>query len=232
VATPDDLVAVPDGMDVETAALLPTAETATALVMDGAPLVGERAVVFGAGVVGLATTALLSSFPLERLTVVEPIPARRSLASALGADETLPPDRAAAVGHRGDPPGADLVFELSGSPDALDGAVDAVGYDGRVVVGSWYGRKRVSADLGGFFHRNRVDIVSSQVSTLAPAHRGRWTTDRRLDVALDRLATLETDRLLTHRVPFEDAAEAYRLLDERPDEAVQVLLTYGDRPQA
>jgi threonine dehydrogenase-like Zn-dependent dehydrogenase len=33
--------------------------------------------------------------------------------------------------------------------------------------------------------------------------------------------------LLTHRVPFTEAAEAYRLLDERPDETIGVLLEYG-----
>ena len=35
-------------------------------------------------------------------------------------------------------------------------------------------------------------------------------------------------RLVTHRFAFADAAEAYELLNRHPDEAVQVLLTYGD----
>ncbi len=49
---------------------------------------------------------------------------------------------------------------------------------------------------------------------------------RRLATAWRRLEGLETDRLVTHRVPITDAPEAYELLDERPDETVQVLLTY------
>ncbi|MFB6101621.1 MAG: zinc-binding alcohol dehydrogenase [Haloplanus sp.] len=225
-ASPDILVPVPDDLATETAALLPTAETATTLVMDGRPRVGERVVVFGAGMVGLVTTSLLAAFPLERLTVVEPVERRREMAARLGADETLPPEDAAAVGDRGDPPGADLAYELSGAPATLDDAVDAVGYDGRIVVGSWYGRKRAATDLGGFFHRNRIDISSSQVSTLAPDLRGRWTKDRRLNVAWDRLRAVETKPLVTHRIPFEDAPDAYRLLDGGPERALQVLLTY------
>ena len=225
-AAPDDLVPVPKGLSPSTAALLPTAETATTLVMDGRPRVGERVVVFGAGMVGLVTTSVLAEFPLERLTVVEPVAHRREMAASLGADETLTPDRVARIGNRGEPAGADLVYELSGKPTTLDDAIDAVGYDGRVVVGSWYGRKRAETDLGGFFHRNRIDVSSSQVSTLAPDLRGRWTKERRMDTAWDRLDDVATDRLVTHRVPFEDAAEAYRLLDEGPENALQVLLTY------
>ena len=225
-AEPTDLVPVPADVSPATAALLPTAETATTLVMDGRPRVGERVVVFGAGMVGLVTTSVLAEFPLERLTVVEPVAHRREMAATLGADETLAPDRAAQVGTRGDPPGADLAYELSGQPSTLDDAIDAVGYDGRVVVGSWYGRKRAETDLGGFFHRNRIDVSSSQVSTLAPDLRGRWTKERRMGTAWERLRDVPTDRLVTHRVPFEDAAEAYRLLDGGPENALQVLLTY------
>jgi threonine dehydrogenase-like Zn-dependent dehydrogenase len=176
--------------------------------------------------VGLVTTSVLAEFPLERLTVVEPVTHRREMAATLGADETLTPAEASAVGDRGDPAGADLAFELSGRPATLDDAIDAVGYDGRIVVGSWYGRKRAESDLGGFFHRNRIDISSSQVSTLAPDLRGRWTKERRLDVAWERLREVATERLVTHRIDFENAPEAYRLLDDGPENALQVLLTY------
>ena len=222
-----DLVPVPEDVTPETAALLPTAETATTFVMDGRPRVGERVVVFGAGMVGLVTTSVLAEFPLERLTVVEPVDRRRELAAALGADETLAPTEVARVGERGEPPGADLAYELSGRPSTLDDALDAVGYDGRIVVGSWYGRKRAETDLGGFFHRNRIDVSSSQVSTLAPELRGRWTKERRMEAAWERLRDLDVDGLVTHRIPFENAAEAYRLLDDEPGRALQVLLTYG-----
>ncbi|MFC6989399.1 hypothetical protein ACFQJD_13065 [Haloplanus sp. GCM10025708] len=104
-ATPEQLFPVPADVSPETASLLPTAETAVTLVMDGRPMVGERVVVFGAGVVGLFTAKLLASFPLERLTVVEPVASRRRLADRMGADETFHPDRMDDVGERGDPRG-------------------------------------------------------------------------------------------------------------------------------
>ncbi|MES3517029.1 MAG: zinc-binding alcohol dehydrogenase [Natronomonas sp.] len=225
---------VPEELSAETAALFPTAETAVNLVLDGNPRVGERVVVYGAGVVGLLTTRLLSSFPLSELVVVDPIERRRRLAADFGADRTVTPAAAAdlsASTAADEPAGVDLAFELSGEPTALDDALDVVGYDGRIVVGSWYGDKSAAPNLGTEFHRERISIESSQVSTIDPALRGRWTTERRADVAFEHLSSVPTDRLVTHRIPFEDAPSAYRLLDD-PDSIegaapVQVLLTYG-----
>lgn len=247
-AEPAALVPVPDGVDPETAAFLPNAETAVNLALDGRPRVGERVVVFGAGIVGLLTTLVLGEFPLARLVTVEPVLERRSLATRLGADgavdpaalggdeSRLPDDAAGMVGTAGEasgnvadgagPPGADLAYELSGDPDTLDAAVDAVGYDGRVVVGSWYGEKRADVDLGGRFHRDRVELVASQVSTLDPSLRGRWTKERRLDVAAEYLRRFEADDLVTHRFPVAEADRAYDLLDGGPENALGVLFTY------
>ncbi len=49
------------------------------------------------------------------------------------------------------------------------------------------------------------------------------------DTAVQLLASgrLRTDGLITHRFPFERAAEAYELIDRHPDEVVKVVLTYG-----
>ncbi len=251
-ARPTELVVVDDAVEPAHAALLPTLETATNLVLDAAPMLGERVVVFGAGSIGLCTIRLLASFPLAELVVVEPVEHRREIAREFGADRVYDPtadtelgadrdfdagdnaDRDAAVGNSepdetvvdrvGD--GFDLAIELSGQPDVLNTAVDAVGYDGRVVVGSWYGSKRTSVDFGGRFHRNRIEIRSSQVSTIAPELRGRWNRDRRFETALDGLSRIDCERLITHRIPFTAAERAYELLDSSPESVLQVVLTY------
>jgi len=234
-ATPDSVVALPPGTTPAAGSLLPSVETATNVVLDAAPRLGERVVVFGAGVIGLCVVRLLADFPLESLVVVDPIERRRTLAAALGADRTTTPADLGAAGPTGSDladedsaaDGADLAVELSGQPSALDDAIGAVGYDGRIVVGSWYGTKREPIDLGGRFHRDRIDIVSSQVSTISPELRGRWDRDRRMDAALDRLDRIPADELITHRIPFERAPEAYELLDSSSDAAVQVILEYS-----
>lgn len=220
-ARPDDLCSIPDGVTPETATFLPNAETAVNLVLDGAPRIGERVVVFGAGVVGLLTAAALAAFPLDTLAVVDPLASRREVAARLGVDETVAPSELDSISNS-----ADLVFELSGSPSALDDAISLVGYDGRVVVGSWYGRKRADIDLGGQFHRGRVSLVSSQVSTISPDLRGRWTPERRIDTAWEHLRRIGVGEFVTHRIPFSDADRAYELLDGSPERTLGVLLTY------
>lgn len=228
VTSAESVVPVPE-LSPEQAALLPNAETAVNLVLDGNPAVGYRTVVFGQGIVGLLTASVLAEYPLDRLATVEPHPARRELSEAVGADVSLPPAEASEALWGSDAAsdsGADLAYELSGNPDALDDAIDATGFAGRVVVGSWYGTKPVELSLDSEFHRSRIELVSSQVSTIAPDRRGRWDTDRRIATAKRQLRGIQTDRLVTHRIPIAEAPRAYELLDRHPETAVQVLLTY------
>jgi threonine dehydrogenase-like Zn-dependent dehydrogenase len=59
VANPSALFQVPADIGAEDAAFLPM-ETAVNLVMDGAPVIGEGAVIFGQGIVGLLTTSTMT----------------------------------------------------------------------------------------------------------------------------------------------------------------------------
>ncbi|MEW6529441.1 MAG: zinc-binding alcohol dehydrogenase [Thermodesulfobacteriota bacterium] len=232
LSRPEDLVPLPSDLPPERAGLLPNMETAVAFVMDGRPLIGERVVVFGQGVVGLLTTALLSRFSLGGLYALDRFPMRRDHSLALGADSAFDPADPLAMDSlmtfleidRGG--GADLTYELSGNPAALDQAISVTGFGGRVVVGSWYGAKRADIDLGGKFHRGRIRLISSQVSTIEPELSGRWTKKRRLNLAIGMLRKLNTLDLISHRFPISNADEAYALLAQNPEDALQVVLTY------
>ncbi len=233
LAAPKDVLPVPDGVAPETAVFLPNMETAVSFVMDGSPVIGERVVVFGQGIVGLLTTTLLSQLPLARLVTLDRYPLRRQWSSRLGAHLSLDPAESAAqaqlhteLQQAGVFTGADLAYELSGHPAALDQAIAAVGFGGRLVIGSWYGSKPVNVQLGGHFHRSHMQVISSQVSHLAPRWHGRWTSARRLQVAWEQLAHCRATDLITHRFPIASAAEAYDLIDQRPDQTIQVLFSY------
>lgn len=225
-ATPEQLVPLPEWLSGEIATLIPTFETATNLVLDSAPLVGERVVVFGAGPIGLATISLLAEFPID-LIVAEPIETRRQLAKSVGADVAVTPRKAKTYFDQEEPVGADVAIEVSGEPSTLDDAIETIGYHGRIIVGSWYGTKRAPIDLGRSFHRDDITISASQVTTIAPDRRGRWNRDRRLETALSHLRRFDATAMISHRIAFEDAPRAYRLLDE-DDNVVQVILTYDD----
>jgi threonine dehydrogenase-like Zn-dependent dehydrogenase len=225
LATPSELI--PIDQPAERATLLANAEAAASFVMDGRPRVGDRVVVFGQGVVGLLTTAVLAEFPLGELVTVDPYERRRELSKRLGADTAVADatalDAAVATEHV---EGADVTFELSGNPDALDDAIDATGYAGQVIVGSWYGNKPATLHLGGEFHRSHVRVQSSQVSRIDPDHAGRWDKERRLSLVRDLLADVDVSALFSHEFPVERADDAYELLDDAPERALGVVLTY------
>ncbi len=224
----DSLFCIPAEIPSLEAVFFPNLETAAGLVMDGAPLVGERVAVFGQGVVGLLTAALLARFPLQRLLTLDCYPARRQASLELGAHDCLDPALPEALPLArqclGGP--ADLVFEISGSPQALDQAIALTGFGGRVMIGSWYGSKPLQLNLGAEFHRSRIRLLSSQVSTIDPSLGGRWTKARRFELVWNLMSLLQPARWLTHRFAFEDAAQAYQLIDQRPEQAIQVVLIY------
>ncbi|MGZ4937077.1 MAG: GTP cyclohydrolase II [Halobacteriota archaeon] len=228
VADPSTLLPVPDDISAEDAAFLPTMETAVNFVMDGAPVIGEDVLVFGQGIVGLLTTSILAGFPLANLITLDQHALRRQTSREAGAQASFYPDDTAfeTLLHDQLPNGADLTYEISGSPAALEQALTVTGFNGRIVIGSWYGSKRATLNLGGSFHRSRIRLISSQVSSMAPKFDGRWTKMRRFEVAWEMIRQLKPSRLITHRFPIEQAAEAYRWLDQKPEKVIQILLTY------
>ena len=219
LARESELFLIPDDISNEEAVFMPNMETALNLVMDAHPLIGERVIVFGQGVIGLLTTALLAQFPLKKVVVVDPYRLRRKTALNLGADEALAPGEV-------EDEDFDLALELSGVPDALNESLKMVGYGGRIIVGSWYGQRAVSLDLGGSFHRNRIKLISSQVSTISPNYRGRWDKSRRFELAWEKLRQVRPSEFISLRIPLEEAGQAYHMLDTRPQDLLQVVFEY------
>lgn len=230
----NDIMVLPEAVDLKEALFLPNMETAVNFLMDGRPVIGERVCVFGQGIVGLLRTALLAQFPLQQLVTFDRHAARRRVSLDVGADIALDPENPTsmdALFDADDPDEtagpADLVYELSGNPQALNQAIQVVGFSGRVVLGSWYGSQQAQLDLGGRFHRNRIQLISSQVSTLPPDLLGRWTQKRRFDMTWEMIRKCKPAQLVSHEFPLTRAKEAYELLDQNPAEALQVIFTYS-----
>jgi 2-desacetyl-2-hydroxyethyl bacteriochlorophyllide A dehydrogenase len=230
VASTDHLIPLPEGINSHDAVFLPNMETAVNFLMDARPLLGERVAVFGQGIVGLLTTSLLAEFPLSTLVTIDRYALRRQVSLNLGANTSLDPAGSDIESQIKESLGgdADLSLEVSGTPAALDQAMAVTGFSGRIVIGSWYGQKRAPLDLGGHFHRARLRLISSQVSSLAPDLTGRWDKSRRLDVAWSVMRRIGPNRFVTHQYQFADAMQAYEDLDQKPDDSIQVLLVYPE----
>jgi len=223
------LVRLPDDLDPLLGVFAANLETALNVVHDTPLSLGETALVLGAGVVGLLVARLLKLAGAGGVLVVDPLERRRKLALAAGADGAFGPESANGrvmnfTGGRG----VDVAVEVSGSGAALQAAIEAVATEGTVVVASWYGTRPIALDLGGRFHRGRVSLRSSQVGRLNPELQPRWDRERRTETVIGLLDRLDLRDLISHRLPFGRAPEAYRLLDQRPEEAVQVVFSYEE----
>ncbi|CAA9524347.1 MAG: Ribose-phosphate pyrophosphokinase, partial [uncultured Thermoleophilia bacterium] len=124
--------------------------------------------------------------------------------------------------------GADVSIELSGIAQALHSAIRATAYNSRVVASSFYQGGAAALHLGEEFHHNRIEIVCSQIGGVSPRLDHRWDLRRleRTIIGLQADGRVDLKPLISHTFPVADAAEAFTLLDERPHEAVQVVLSF------
>jgi 2-desacetyl-2-hydroxyethyl bacteriochlorophyllide A dehydrogenase len=201
-------------------------------ILDADIHVGETVVVFGAGVPG-QIVAQLARLNGARVVVVDLAAGRRELAERLGAVATLDPvegevaERVRALTHDR---GADVVIEMSGSYHALQEAVRTAAYSSRVVVSGFFQGQATALRLGEEFHHNRVSVVGSQISGVAPALQHRWDELRmsRTVLDLERDGSLRLRDLISHTIPAEDAPSAFTMLDTAPETALQVVLDYTE----
>lgn len=196
-------------------------------VHDAGLLIGETVGVFGLGVPGQIVAQLCRKSG-ARVIAVDLIPARLALAQSLGITVVNPDEGSPAeiikdlTGGRG----ADAVIEVTGSPQALNEAIRSAAYSSRVIALGFFQGEARGLFLGEEFHHNRINLVCSQISGTAPHLSHRWNRERLVRTFMDLQAdgTLNLKPLITHVFSLEQAAEAYRLLDRRPEEALQVVL--------
>jgi 2-desacetyl-2-hydroxyethyl bacteriochlorophyllide A dehydrogenase len=213
-----DVIEVPDTVPDRRAVLAANMETAINGLWDAAPLVGSRVAVIGAGAVGLLAASLLARMPGIEIEVVDITAEKDALCAQLGLRCVRP---AAARGE------CDLVLHASGSPAGLETALSLAGFEATIVELSWYGDRKVSLSLGGRFHNGRFRIISSQVGSVAPSQRPRWSYRRRMQLALSLLADPRYDALLSQPVPFETLPEALPGLFQRAGSTVTELVEYS-----
>jgi 2-desacetyl-2-hydroxyethyl bacteriochlorophyllide A dehydrogenase len=191
---------------------------------------GEDVAVFGQGVIGLLATRL-ARLNGARVTAVDALDGRLETARHYGAHSTLNA-RTDAVAERireaTDGRGADVAIELSGAYPALHQALRSVTVGGRVVAAGFYQGDGSALRLGDEFHHNRVQLVCSQIGGVPPQVAGRWDVERLQRTFLRLVAEGEVDveALVSHTVRLDDVVDAYTLLDERPQDALQIVIEF------
>ncbi len=78
--------------------------------------------------------------------------------------------------------------------------------------------------LGRDFHRRRLTIRSTQVSTIPD--RLNWDKNKRRQAVVGLLRELPLSPLATHTFPFEDVSEAFDAIDRRQEGLIHTALSY------
>ena len=198
-------------------------------ILDARLPFGATVVVSGLGVIGQLVAQLARRGGADLIVTIDPVMHRRELSLSLGADATFEsgPAVAEAVRALSTNRGADVVFEVSGSPAALHEAIRIAGLDALVVAMSWYRGSFESLSLGGEFHHNRVQIHSSFVGHINPDLGPLWSVQRRMELVLRLLTELDLTPLLTHQFNIREAALAYETVHLQREGLMQCVLDYG-----
>ncbi len=197
-------IPVPEEVPTRRAVLAAQIETALNATWDAAPRIGDRIAVVGAGAIGCLTAWLCARLPGTQVTLIDPNPARHTVAEALGC----------AFGPSPEP--CDLVFHASGTAEGLSLALSLAGFEAEIIDLSWYGDAPVTVPLGGAFHSQRLSLRASQVGAVAPSRRARWSHARRLALALSLAADPRLDGLVAQATAFERLPEALPGILGRP----------------
>lgn len=216
---------LPEGTDLLRAQMLAMCSTALHTHLARPVRVGEVVAVSGLGLIG-AFAAHFARLNAGKLIIIDPLPFRREKAAWIGADAVVAPEDAKeAIMSLSEGRGVDLFIELSGAPPALQTAINNTAVLGTIAVAGWYGTRPVQLSLSPEFHLHSLKIISVHAYNLDEGNR--WDQRRKNLTSLQFLQNVDVEPLITHRVPFDQAPEAYRLLDQHPGESLGVLLEYG-----
>lgn len=216
VAVPNQcVVPLPKEVSLKNGALVEPISVAVHAVRQGGYQAGDRAVVFGAGTIGLCVALTLRHYGAAQVTVIETNDDRLKKAEELGF-HTLNPikdDIQREVRALTSNLGADKVFDCAGHPSVLDLVTDIVKVKGTIVIVAAYKKPAEFQLLQGMFKELTVRFV-------------RVYTPTDVDLAMQILTNnSDFEKLITHVFPPEEAKKGFELL-VTPSDAIKVLYQF------
>lgn len=199
--------------------------------LDASINIGENVVVFGLGTVGQIVVQL-AKLSGAQVIAVDLLSSRLELAKKLGADLVInvqDTDVGEKIKKLTAGRGADVCIEASGKTKALHEAVRSCAYSSKVIALGFYQGEADNLYLGEEFHLNRMNVISSQMSGICPSLQHRWNHKRLQDTLINLLLEkkLRLESLVSHKISFFNASEAYELIAQHQRNVLQVILTFS-----
>lgn len=168
---------------------------------------GDTVAVVGAGPVGLCAAMAAGVLGAGRVVVLDKVAARLKEAEAIGAVGVNPDevDAVEAVQELTEGRGADVVVDAVGHPSALLSACSLVRSGGAISIPGVYTEDSVELPFGHLYLKGVT--IAQGVANI--------TNHMDETLALIAAGKLEPSRIISHRLPMSDAAEAYRMFHRR-----------------
>lgn len=219
-------VRIPEGVSRADAAFTTLGAIALQGVRQADPLLGERVVVVGLGLLGLLTVQILKANGCAVLGA-DLNPARARLAEELGADAVATTDVREAGEAFTNGRGADAVIiaaatsgngpiETAADLSRQKGRVVAVGSIGLNVPRDAFYKKELDLRLSMSYGPGRHDVDYEEGGADYPFPYVRFTEQRNMEsfLYLVQQGRVNPGALATHTIDFENALDGYALLDE------------------
>jgi alcohol dehydrogenase len=183
--------------------------------IDSRPLAeGESVAILGMGPVGLCAVQAAKAAGASEVVAIDTVEDRLKMAESFGATPVhlTEQDPRGEVKKLTEGRGVDLAVEAVGNPEALDLAIRIARKAGTVSVTGVYA-ERTEVHMG---------LIWIKALTLTSGHAN---VIKHLDRVLELLSAGELDPapLVTHHMKLDEAADAYRVYDNR--EALKIVLT-------
>ena len=204
---------------------------ATNGVHDARIRIGETVAVFGMGTLGQIVGQLARKSG-ARVIAIDRFEKRLEIALQSGAADIVLNAGTGEIAERiraiTNNRGADVAIEVTGSTIALNQAIRSVAYSAKVIALGFFQGEASGMFLGEEFHHNRVNIVGSQISGTDPELTYRWNRLRLIQtfMRLQADGLINPKPIISHVIPFDNAGEAFRILDQEPESALQVVLDF------
>ena len=206
------------------------------------PTLGEAVVVSGLGLIGLMTVQLLKAHGC-RVLGLDYDASKLALAQKLGAEtvdlnQNADPLGAAMVFSRGRGVDAVIITASTKSNDPVHHAAQMCRKRGRIVLVGVTGlelsradfyEKELSFQVSCSYGPGRYDSAYEDNGHDYPLGYVRWTEQRNFEAVLDMLADhrLQTDLLISHHIPFDQATTAYDIISSRVP-SLGIILEYPE----
>jgi 2-desacetyl-2-hydroxyethyl bacteriochlorophyllide A dehydrogenase len=213
------LTPVPDGIPFDQAAILADAVTTpyAGLVRRGRLSPGESVGLWGIGGLGVHAVQIARMCGAALVIAVDPNPAARKRALAVGADHALDPagaDVAAEIMVLTDGGGLDLAVDLVGANAVLAEAARCAGRRGRILM---VGLSMDDVHLG-------PGLLFGLASQDLLGHLGYTKADLDTVVALVASGRLDVSGSISATLPLEDIADGVRRLAEKDGDPIRLVV--------